>query len=299
MATRTYTMASTRWHEITTIWKDNRWLFVVAGWFLGILTFPMLQTVSANFREMAISLVPEAIGIIFTVLILDRLAENRAREQLQTRLVHEARSQSNETAKAAVDWMNAEGWLKRESRTALLRGMNLNNAKLGDADLRSANLQQTDFWRANLTHAHLRYADLRGANFTDANLRDVHLRYATLQQATLTHTDLQHAYLEYANLQQAQLEKANLKAATLFCANLRDAHLDDAIFDEKTVLPDAQRLQDADGNFLKDESDDYIYDKYWTSTTDMQRYTNPQHPDFWQPHYLVAGYTAPDKPWWV
>jgi hypothetical protein len=28
-----------------------------------------------------------------------------------------------------------------------------------------------------------------------------------------------------------------------------------------------------------------VYDKYWTSDTDMSRYTDPNHPDFWQPDW--------------
>ena len=29
-----------------------------------------------------------------------------------------------------------------------------------------------------------------------------------------------------------------------------------------------------------------IYDKHWTPETDMTRYTNPDHPDFWEPEYI-------------
>lgn len=288
----------TRWQEIMSIWKDNRWLFTVAGWLLGILTLPLLEQLSFNVPNLLTSLVPEAIGIVFTVLILDRLAENRAREQLQTRLIQEARSQSNETAKAAVDWMNAEGWLKRDGQVTLLRGANLTNAKLGDADLRQADLQHTDFWRASLQHAHLRYANLQYANLNDATLRDAHLRYANLHHATMNNASLQHAYCEYTNFHHASLTKANMKAATLYRANLRDAKLDEAQFDEKTILPDAERIQNESGELLKDETGDYLYDKHWTPQTDMRRYTDPEHPDFWQPDYLALDYQGADKPWW-
>jgi hypothetical protein len=293
------TLQRTRWQEILVIWQDNRWLFTVAGWLLGMLTLPLLQYISLDISNLLTNLVPEAIGIVFTVLILDRLAENRAREQLQTRLIQEARSQSNETAKAAVDWMNAEGWLKRDSQVALLKGANLTNAKLGDADLRQADLQHTDFWRASLQHAHLRYANLQYANLNDANLRDAHLRYTSLQHAAMNNASLQHAYCEYANLQHADLTKANLKAATLYRASLRHAKLDDSQFDEKTILPDAQRIQNEAGELLKDEIGDYLYDNLWTPQTDMRRYTDPEHSDFWQPDYMASNYQGADKPWWV
>jgi len=44
------------------------------------------------------------------------------------------------------------------------------------------------------------------------------------------------------------------------------------------VLPDAQPIG-------KDNEGNPIYDKYWTPDTDMQRYTDPDHPEFWEPEW--------------
>jgi hypothetical protein len=57
-------------------------------------------------------------------------------------------------------------------------------------------------------------------------------------------------------------------------------------FDEKTVLPDAINLKDDNDEALQDEEGNLIYDKYWTVETDMTRYTNPEHPDFWEPNRI-------------
>ena len=65
------------------------------------------------------------------------------------------------------------------------------------------------------------------------------------------------------------------------------------------MLPDAQWLQDEKGNFVEDENGAFIYDKYWTPETDMTRYTNPQHPDFWESEYLKPAYNIWVKPWWA
>ena len=53
-------------------------------------------------------------------------------------------------------------------------------------------------------------ADLRGADLRDANLRDTDLRGADLRGADLRDTDLQGADLRYTDLQDANLRGANL-----------------------------------------------------------------------------------------
>jgi hypothetical protein len=224
----------TRWQEITMIWRDNRWLYVIAGLLLGLLVAPALQQVTAGLSDFMGNLVPEAIGIIFTVLIIDRMAANRSRAELQHRLMRETGSQANETAKTAVEWMRAEGWLTVHDKVQLLQGAYLVHA--------------------NLYEAFLLEADLQAANLHVANL--------------------QKAYLRRANLQGANLEGAKLQGANLYKANLRDATLQSALFDETTVLPDANYVG-------RDEGSNPIFDKHWTPETDMRRYTDPQHPDFW------------------
>lgn len=205
-----------RWLEIQKIWQDNRWLYVIAGVLLGILITPAIEQITGHLNDLIGNLVPEAVGIIFTVLILDRLADNRSTEQLKKRLIREAGSSSNETTKAAIDWMKHEGWLREGEGVELLKGVNLSKA------------------------------NLKGANLRKANLRDTKL--------------------EYANLQYVRLYKANLQGADLKDAILQDADLRAVKFDKKTRMPDS---------------------KYWTPETDMTRYTDPNHPDFWQPDWVT------------
>ena len=45
------------------------------------------------------------------------------------------------------------------------------------------------------------------------------------------------------------------------------------------MLPDAEYIGD-------DDDGNSIFDKYWTPDTDMTRYTNPEHPDFWEPDWV-------------
>ena len=78
-------------------------------------------------------------------------------------------------------------WLKNEEggEKANLRGADLRDADLWDADLRGADLWDADLWGANLRGANLWDADLRGANLRGANLRDADLWDADLRDADL------------------------------------------------------------------------------------------------------------------
>jgi len=73
--------------------------------------------------------------------------------------------------------------------------------------------------------------------------------------------ELRQASLRGADLRGAQLSKARLQSAILYEANLQDDVLTDAQFDEKTVLPNGER---------------------WTPETELARYTNAAHLDFWR-----------------
>jgi hypothetical protein len=56
-------------------------------------------------------------------------------------------------------------------------------------------------------------------------------------------------------------------------------------FDTDTVLPDARIID-------WDDKTTPVYDKYWTTRTDMSRYTDPNHPNFWQPEWIRSQKSA-------
>ena len=175
---------------------------------------------------------------------------------------------------------------------ANLQGADLYEANLQETSLGRANLRGASLFRANLQGASLSGANLQGAKLWEANLQGVFLVSANLQGAKLSKTNLQGADLSYANLQGVRLGNVNLQGANLYEANLRGAYLGKDLFDEKTVLPDAKNLA---GMYEEPE-----YDKYWTPETDMSRYTNPKHPDFWEPYYLKEGHRpSMSDPQWV
>jgi len=125
-------------------------------------------------------------------------------------------------------------------------------------------------WLRNgaLANAHLTHANLEGVNLQDVPLPSARLALANLRHAKLTHANLRHAYLKGADLQSACLRGADLRGANLNDVNMVDAHLDeDTLLDTETILPDCT---------------------YWEEGNDINRYIDPQHPNFWQPKHRPA-----------
>jgi hypothetical protein len=113
-----------RWAEIKEIWRSYPALYLVAGFILGLVFFPGIQSISSDYAVFLSNLAPEAVGILVTVFLIDRLYtmrdEARQIRELKERLVREAGSSSNETAKKAIDELRDRGWLSGED--GLLKG---------------------------------------------------------------------------------------------------------------------------------------------------------------------------------
>ncbi|HEX2619651.1 MAG TPA: pentapeptide repeat-containing protein [Phototrophicaceae bacterium] len=177
------------------------------------------------------------IGVLITVLVLDRRAERRDRlreeRELKTQLVRDASSIVNDVAVNAVHQMKKRGWLDGDK--GLLAGVDLSRANLQGVDLTKANLQKANLNNTNLSLADLRNVNLQGANLRNVNLQGadlsklelqgLHLEDANLQEANLLEANLQEAYLGAADLQKANLQDANLQGANLRKANLQEAYL--------------------------------------------------------------------------
>ena len=293
-------MANTnRQEEIRDIHKRYRWFYGLA---VGAIVLIISILIGAAWsgdenRSYQMNLVTEVIGIGATVFIINRLYEYRDRENLKRRLVREAGSRANAIAISAIDQLREEGWLTGDN--GLLKGLDLSGANLKNADLSEANLRWTN----------LKEADLRSAKLIGTDLRDTDLRFADLKNADLSQAKLNSAKLFGANLQEAKLFGANLLVADLQNADLRKAEVRATNFGEmqhrgadvfKNIPPPAKlqytKLQGAylEGAILPSQRyqdatpphKSYLCcavlpdEEKYTPTTDMKKYTDPQHSEF-------------------
>jgi len=108
----------------------------------------------------------------------------------------------------------------------------------------------------------LKDGSLQGVSLYGANLQGSRtLAFANLEKVKFWHADLRDTDMSYANLQMASLRGANLQGTNLGGVKLQGVQLIETVFDEETKLPDGT---------------------YWTPDTDMTRFTDPDHPDFWR-----------------
>jgi hypothetical protein len=233
------------------------------AWMLAILTMLLVIGLGLSLAEAyrtsdwwgaLLNLGPELIGAVVTYALFEMFLGRRMKEEEEKarlaeetknekqRLIQEMGSSVHDVAIAAVEKLRQHGWLGDGS----LQGANLFGANLRDASL----------FGAYLRGANLAWANLRGVYLYDADLRDAWLIGAPLWGARLDRAKLQDTKLMAADLREAKLAGANLEGA-----NLRDAILDHALYDERTILPDGAT---------------------WTSDTDIARFADPEHPDFWR-----------------
>ena len=174
---------------------------------------------------------------------------------------------------------------------ANLHGAGLKNANLHRANLIGANLQGAGLKDANLHEAFLYDVNLREANLTGANLQGTMLEQSQFNEYTILpdstkwtpdtdltqFTDPNHPHFwrgynltgekfkdadfRNANLHGVDLTGTSLQGADLSGANMQGVFLMQTQFDETTKLPDGTS---------------------WTDETNMTRFTDPEHPNFWR-----------------
>lgn len=254
-------------------------ILVLFGFFIGAILFhhqPDWGDTNNNLFGYLTNFGTELLGVVFTIFVVDRLQERRNRDQLSRELIADVKYGTNVDAVRAINRMRL---YDDEYGTNWLRG---DTSLLSNTDLSSAKLEGANLTGANLSGANLRKANLRNAKLTRANLRNASLINTNLESAHLIATNLEDAVLGWAVLNQAILAGANLKNASLGNTDLSYA-----------VLPDAQYL----GN---EAEDDWMFDQYYDSKKDesqMDRYTDPNHPNFWDACIDYKDYYG-KPPWW-
>jgi hypothetical protein len=243
---------SSRWDEIKEIWESYPALYLIAGFILGLVFFPAIQSINSDYVAFLSNLAPEAVGILVTVFLIDRLYsirdEARQLRELKERLVREAGSSSNETAKKATDELRDKDWLTGPD--GLLKGKHFEGANLRGANLKWANLENATFYEVNLVEA-----DLTGAKMAYTHMYSTSLRNANLTETDLSGSvyeggcDFTGAYMEHTSMgnsvmrggiefKGAYMSWVYLRGADMVGADLRGARFSGKHLDETTTLPD-------------------------------------------------------------
>lgn len=251
----------------------------IGGILLGGVLFSVDRLAYA--QDVFTDILVMSMGVIVLSEILRRREINTKKRELLSRLRSHQPYNATEAMREIRD--NNLFHLVQAQKDNLYK-LHWNKIDLSQVDLEGANLESTSLESASLYSANLEGAKLRSANMYRFNgyyavLRGASLGYADLREATLHRTNLEKAFLWGADLEDANLQSANLCGANLMLANLKHADLKYAKFDERTILPDSNIVVTSPEARILTHDD---YDKYWTPDTDMTRYTDPNHPDFWE-----------------
>lgn len=146
--------------------NENRGIYLLAGIGLGMLVTPAITIIITDFHGFLENLVPEAVGIVVTVLVIDRLDRNREYSIIRDQLIRKMQSRENLTALQAVEELRVLGHLADGS----LKEQDLRGAHLQDANLYQVNVEDADLRNAILYNADLYDANLKGANVTNEQL---------------------------------------------------------------------------------------------------------------------------------
>lgn len=212
----------------------------------------------------------ELASIAITVFVIDGLNRRRTTQERKKALILQMGSPDNGFALEAVRILRSEEWLTDGSLCGkIFTNANLQKAELSHANLKFALLNNgCDLREANFTEAKLQGADLGGSKFgklSASSDRAATFWHAKLRRAILSQADLSKVNFGYADLSKATLVDTDLTGAILEGADLQGADLSGAKFDENTILPD----------------NNPVISK-WKPDTDMTRFTDPNHADFWR-----------------
>jgi hypothetical protein len=157
--------------------SGNELTYLAVGIVLGVILSRITALVLTDPAGFFQNLIPEFIGIVFTVFVLNRLDANREDRLIRERLLREMHSRYNPVALNAIEELRVLGYLEQ----GIMRGRDFRGSNWQDA-----NLYQADLAGVNLKNADLRNADLYEANFEGATISPEQLRSAkTMRRCTM------------------------------------------------------------------------------------------------------------------
>ncbi len=256
-----------RWDKIQRVWKNNQLLYGVVGFLLGLVFFPIIQALSNDLINFLDNLSAEVIGIVFTVVFIDRIYQYREDQRHKSTLLRELGDTANVTVRKA--WrelkdmkLHTDGTLQGISLVnANLSNINMSTADfkktaLNDADLSYSHLVETDFSKAEMIRAKLDNTNLKRSKFKKAIMSKVKIRnaigigvdfisarlkYANFNDSQFTKCNFKDARLREASIQNAQFIECNMQNTNLYKANLSGTQFINVTFDQNTTLPDGRR----------------------------------------------------------
>lgn|GEM_PF-2604064 len=147
--------------------------------------------------------------------------------------------------------------------------LNMNSFKLNNAKFNNTVFIQTQLSQTSFKNVVMRICQLDEAIAVEADFSDAYIIQCSLVGINWSRANIKNGSITESNLTNAILNQANLSGVNLQNTGLRHASLIGTTFTEGTQLPDSTEENPI----------------FWTHDTDMTKYTDPNHPNFWEPDY--------------
>ena len=183
-----------------------QWLGIgsgLVGLLLGLVTWRLPSIFINLLRDYSVHVSTDLIFVAITILIIDNLNKAEAIKRERQDLIFQMGSANNVVATEAVRRLKGGDFWSNSLQGKRFPGADLTKAELKEADLRNTDLDGT-----NLTEAKLEYAHLEGAVFIDTNLSRANLSNAHLENAKILVTIKDLHIFEGANLNEVDLKGA-------------------------------------------------------------------------------------------
>lgn len=172
------------------------------------------------------------------------------------------------------------------SNVRSIRSVNFQHAKLSVSnDFSGSDIYDTSFARAILENVRFYNLD----NGIGAVLRHVVFNGATLKQCDFTNTTLQHNCFANSKLESCNFTNASISQAVFHNARLNECNFDGTILEDVDFsgaylihckFPNLTPLTMMFGKLTLPDG------TLWDDSTDMTRFTDPSHPEFWEPDWV-------------
>ncbi|MBZ0303190.1 MAG: pentapeptide repeat-containing protein [Anaerolineae bacterium] len=177
---------------------------------------------------------------------------------------------------------------------ALMSGTMLEHVELADVDFSHTRLYHISLRGSKLSYLNLSGKEFQGSIFQDARLNRINFshsqfdgwqasdfRHANLWEVDFSNADLTRTLFRKAELLEVNYENANLceadfRDAALSVINLKSANLVNASLEGVTRF---KHIYCSEETILPDHTN-------WSPSTDMTRFTDPNHLDFWEPEWV-------------
>jgi len=214
---------------------------ILIGFILGLLVANAEQNPLTEFFNgiNPEAIAPETMGILFTIVVLDRLNAWRQRDARKNALIQQMGSRSNDFVLEAIRLLNIEGWLSdRSVRNVRFKQVNYEGAEFSGAIFQNISFTYCDFSKQTWMHTKF----LMETSFWGCKFSSFIIMYSDFSTVRIfPHPQIkldtfQNMYMKTVDFSQAHFGAITFENTVLDEVNFENAYFGGVVFRKCTIL---------------------------------------------------------------